>query len=66
MTIIGEEFGESCKAAIDTKYKDEPIENMIAECAQAAAMCIRQIQHLLVVKYSEEKREVRENDHADT
>lgn len=49
-TIIGEEFGEACKAALDTKFKNHPLKDMLVEHAQSAAMHIRQLQHLMNVE----------------
>lgn len=47
--IIGEEFGEALKAALDTKFKGHPLKEMLVEHAQAAAMHVRQLQHLMNV-----------------
>jgi hypothetical protein len=49
-TIIGEEYGEACKAALDVMFKDHPLQELLTEHAQAAAMHIRQLQHLLNVE----------------
>lgn len=47
--IVAEEVGEAHKAALDYVVNDGPIEAVILEHAQAAAMHIRQIQYLFKV-----------------
>lgn len=47
--IIAEEFGEGAKAALDAKWKNHPMSDLLLEHAQAAAMHIRQLQHILNV-----------------
>ena len=41
LTIIGEEYGEACQAAIEFEFNKAPLEDVRTELAQCAAMCLR-------------------------
>lgn len=48
-SIIAEEFGEAVMASLDLKFKNHPLKDLLKEHGQAAAMHVRQLQHLLNV-----------------
>ena len=48
--ILSEEVGEAAKALIDREFKGASIDDAITEYAQAGAMCMRQLQRLLLIK----------------
>ncbi len=51
LTILAEEFGETSKAVYDYTWSDGPIDDIVEEAAQTAAMAVRLLQHALHIRH---------------
>jgi len=40
MTILGEEYGEACKAGLESEYRGEPLKNLEKELVQVMAVAL--------------------------
>lgn len=40
MTILGEEFGEACKAGLETEYRNAPLKDLEKELTQTMAVAL--------------------------
>jgi hypothetical protein len=56
MTILGEEYGEACKAGLETEYREAPLDSLEKELVQVMAVALA-IAEGIRIKKSDEKVE---------
>ena len=48
MTILGEEYGEACKAGLETEYREQSLEHLETELIQVMAVALAMLEGIRI------------------